>query len=284
MTTFELDRVQEADIATSMTRRPISRSITLLELSAAADLQTRVDRKYLLPADLAWDVIAEAAPGARMLEIDGQREFPYRSTYFDTTELTSFRGAAGRRRRRFKVRTRSYGEKECYLEVKTRDGRGRSVKHRIPHPLHAARHLCDADLAVVRRTLQRDGIDLGRGEAATLLPVADTSYTRSTIYLPGSGARLTIDQGLRWRDQAGRELCLYDLVILETKSSRDASEVDRALWWRGCRPRSLSKYATGMVLLFPDLPGNRWHRTLDLLGRHLREPGGARQAGESDDC
>lgn len=244
--------------------------ISLPEITAAADLQTRVDRKYLVPPDVIWQVLREAAPEAQVLQIDGEREFPYSSTYFDTTDLVSFRGAAGRRRRRFKVRTRRYGGGGCYLEVKTRDGRGRSVKHRTPHPADCARYLRDDDLTAIERTLAGEGIDPGGfGGLGMLLPVADTRYTRSTIFLPGSGARVTVDRGLVWRDPAGRELRVADRAIVETKSSHAASGVDRALWRREYRPRSLSKYATGMTLLFPELSGNRWHRIRGDLGGHL---------------
>ncbi|MFV0316059.1 MAG: molecular chaperone, partial [Microthrixaceae bacterium] len=38
--------------------------------------------------------------------------------------------------------------------------------------------------------------------------------------------------------------------------------LDRALWRRGYRPTSLSKYATGLAALDPDLPRNRWARIL----------------------
>lgn len=38
--------------------------------------------------------------------------------------------------------------------------------------------------------------------------------------------------------------------------------VDRVLWSRGHRPVSISKDATGLAALRPDLPANRWQRTL----------------------
>jgi hypothetical protein len=43
-----------------------------------------------------------------VLEIDGARSFAYDSTYFDTPDLDAYLLAATRRRRRFKVRTRTY--------------------------------------------------------------------------------------------------------------------------------------------------------------------------------
>ncbi len=113
--------------------------IDLATLVAAGSLQTRQDRKYLIPAAALPGVLARLGPDTRMLEIDGHRTFGYRSVYFDTPALTTYRLAAQRRPNRFKVRTRTYLDTgECWLEVKTRDGRGRTVKVRTPHDAAAA--------------------------------------------------------------------------------------------------------------------------------------------------
>ena len=49
-----------------------------------AELQTRVDRKYFVPADVFRRLIAELADELQVLEIDGRRTFGYESVYFDT--------------------------------------------------------------------------------------------------------------------------------------------------------------------------------------------------------
>ncbi|WP_414529534.1 VTC domain-containing protein, partial [Actinomyces johnsonii] len=81
---------------------------TLAELNSAAGLLTRVDRKYLVPLNCAQELVDGLAPDARVLAIDEQRRFSYASTYFDTPGLEAFMLAARKRRRRFKVRTRTY--------------------------------------------------------------------------------------------------------------------------------------------------------------------------------
>ena len=82
-------------------------AVTLAELNAAASLLTRVDRKYLLPVHAAQDLV-HALGDAQVLQIGRRRSFAYASTYFDTPDLDSYYLAARGRRRRFKVRTRSY--------------------------------------------------------------------------------------------------------------------------------------------------------------------------------
>ena len=95
--------------------------IGLAELVERAALQTRVDRKYVVPLAAVGALLTALGSRARILEIDGQRSFRYESVYFDTPELTSYLLTARRRRRRFKVRTRTYVDSsECWLEVKTR--------------------------------------------------------------------------------------------------------------------------------------------------------------------
>ena len=55
-------------------------------------------------------------------------------------------------------------------------------------------------------------------------------------------------------------------MVLETKSGSTAGPLDRHLWANGIRPSRISKFATGMAALCPELPANRWHST---LGRSL---------------
>ena len=52
------------------------------------------------------------------------------------------------------------------------------------------------------------------------------------------------------------------MAMIETKSGSRASEVDRVLWTQGHRPARVSKFATGMAALSPDLVANRWGRVL----------------------
>src|SRR6195952_4607158 len=84
------------------------RPIALDDLVESADLQTRVDRKYFVPAKTFRLLIAELGATFRVLEIDGQRTFDYESVYFDTPDLLTHRAHLQRRRRRFKSRTRTY--------------------------------------------------------------------------------------------------------------------------------------------------------------------------------
>lgn len=233
--------------------------IELAELTERAALQTRVDRKYLLPSDEVASILDQLDPDTRVLSIDGSRCFGYESIYFDTPDLTSYRLTAQRRRRRFKVRTRLYLDSaQCFLEVKTRGARGSTVKSRVPYRLDDRANL-GPGRGFVDEVLARRSITCA--ETDSLVPTLVTRYRRSTLFLPDTDSRVTIDTGLTW-EYDDTSLRLPELTVVETKTGSTASRMDRLLWSRGHRPLRISKYATGLAALRPDLPSAPWRRTL----------------------
>ncbi|MBD7958807.1 polyphosphate polymerase domain-containing protein [Microbacterium sp. Sa4CUA7] len=254
--------------------------VSLEDLNAAAELQTRVDRKYLLTRRDLPAVLAQLPAGTEVLEVGGERLLRYASRYFDTPELDSYLGAAHGRRRRFKVRARTYVDSGgSFLEVKTRGGRSATVKDRVPVGDDGVRAgLDEAAVGYAAGMLAEAGIPHAEPIAQRLEPVLTTGYRRATLLLPGDdgdASRGTIDIDLRWRDLHAPDdtgtLTLPDAVIVETKSGCRAGALDRALWRCGHRPATVSKYATGLAALRPGLPRNKWHRTLQ---RHFSTPKG----------
>ena len=256
-------------------------TISLAELNSEASLLTRMDRKYLVPPGDTQHVISHLAPRAQVLQIDGLRHFRYASTYFDTPGLDAYFLAARKRRRRYKIRTRTYLDSGlCFLEVKTNGSREATVKDRFKYdPDDADRVTPDGRLFVIERLVESGtcSSDEARTVADALVPVMDSTYSRTTLHLPHDEARATFDTQLTWDlfGPDGRRLeqgvMVDHLNVVETKNPATPSPADRALWDAGHRPARISKYATGMALLHPELPANRWYRTLthelaDLFG------------------
>lgn len=230
--------------------------IGLAELQLTADLQTRLDRKYFVDPDVLVRAVRTLGPTLRVLAIGDLRDFVYDSVYFDTPALDSYLGAATGRRRRFKVRTRSYLDTdECVLEVKTAGGRGHTVKQRRPYAL-ALRDILDDD---ARDFLHRNRID--PAVTAQLRPTLHTRYQRSTL-LGDDGARFTVDSGLRCTAPAGATVGLGRKVLVETKSAGPVTALDRFLWRHGVRPVTVSKYCTGLAAVTPGLAANKWNTVL----------------------
>ncbi|WP_298445412.1 polyphosphate polymerase domain-containing protein [Gordonia sp. (in: high G+C Gram-positive bacteria)] len=276
-----------------MTTLPLDRfgTLSLDELLAQAELLTRFDRKYVLDRDEAARLLRRLDPRTRVLEIDGRSWFHYESVYFDTPDLLSYRQAAHVRRRRFKVRTRSYLDSGlAFLEVKVRGDREITVKDRLPYQTDARDRLTETGHDYAENTLGQHGLDSSVTDR--LAPTLTTRYTRATLLPPEPGVRVTIDTGLTWQgagspvhllphSAAARQIwqpglvsgsdCtggleLPGLVIVETKSGAHPSGVDRLLWRSGHRPASISKYGTGLAALRDDLPANKWTR---ILRRHF---------------
>src|SRR5699024_5161677 len=163
-------------------------------------LQTRTDRKYLVPAEDFRHLIGSLGRGLAVLEIDGGRTFGYESAYFDTPGLRAYHDHAHGRRRRFKVRTRSYLDSGlCALEVKTEGGRGETVKERTGYEFEDRYRLTPAarDLAAAQ---------IGSVATAGALQLAlVTGYSRTTIVDLDGQSRMTCDVDLTFSspDRAG---------------------------------------------------------------------------------
>jgi hypothetical protein len=234
--------------------------IGLAELMELAELQTRVDRKYFVPADVFRRMIADLADDMRVLDIDGLRTFGYESVYFDTPDLSTYRAHLQRRRQRFKARTRTYTDSGlCMFEVKLTGARGETVKQRVPHPPDERAELTDGALAHLAGSLyQAYHQDVPAGMRPTLV----TTYRRTTFVTRTGDARLTCDVGLVCRDDQHEVRDTGTHVLVESKSSARGSAADRILRDLGVRPASVSKYCVGVAALHPELPSNPWHQTL----------------------
>jgi hypothetical protein len=231
-------------------------TVSLAVLRDNADLQTRRDRKYILPPSVVADVIRSRGPELCVLDMDGARTFAYESVYFDTPTLDSYRSSAHGRRLRFKVRTRTYLDSQgCALELKSLGARGETVKERLEYDLRDRHELND----IAHEYLESQGLPPAVGRS--LSPTLTTTYHRSTL-LDSEGARYTIDAGLVCTGRDGTSATVGESVFLETKAPGAATPLDRLVWSWGHRPVAVSKYCGGLAALTPGLGANKWNRAL----------------------
>jgi hypothetical protein len=244
--------------------------IGLDELMDLAELQTRVDRKYFVPADVFGHLVGELAGQLRVLEIDDQRSFGYESVYFDTPQLTTYHAHLQRRRHRFKARTRTYTDSGlCMFEVKLTAARGQTVKQRTPHVLEHRCELTDDAVTHLDDTLAQA---FQQHTPAGMAPTLTSTYRRTTFVFRTGQARLTCDVGLVCRDGRSEVRDTGAHVLVESKSALYGSPADRLLRELGVRPASVSKYCLGVAALHPELPSNPWHRTLRRYFEPLASP------------
>lgn len=250
-------------------------SIGLSEVQARVELQTRVDRKYIVERSLFEQLVEDLHPELRCLTIDGRTGARYRSTYFDTPELVFFYQHLQGRRRRFKVRTRSYLDSgTTLLEVKAKGLRSATVKERVPWSNDVPDRLGPCGDGFVAEVT---GTERYRG---ALGPSVETLYRRTTLVDEVSPSRITCDTDLRFRRGADEVGGLWGEVLIETKSAAGRCATDRWLLDHGVRPTSMSKYCLGVALLYPNVRANPWH---PVLRRHFgwtrRRSAGAERSG-----
>ncbi|WP_409495901.1 polyphosphate polymerase domain-containing protein [Amycolatopsis sp. cmx-11-12] len=237
-------------------------SLSLAEVVATSGLMSRTDRKYVLPLNDFLAVAQELGESVHCLEIDGRRMFGYSSTYFDTPGLAIFRAHRQERRRRFKIRTRTYTDSaDTFCELKVSGRRDETVKVRRPHPVETAHGLTASAL-----TFLDDALTAAYGHPAPrpLTPALVTDYRRTTLVT--ADTRITCDTSLVWRSGSRSLAAGGDLVLLEVKSASERNSVTEALAKLRIREQSVSKYCAGLVALDLATGGNRWRPALRRLG------------------
>jgi hypothetical protein len=219
-------------------------AVSLGDLGAAT-LMDRVDRKYMLAADLVPDLLAELADDYRVLEVEGRRLSHYVTRYFDTPDLALYLAHHNDRVPRFKVRVRTYeGAPASYLEVKRKTAAGRTLKERV---------------------LLEDEDEAFDGLAETVR----VEYRRLTLVRRDGAERITLDLMLTFR--RGDEARVFpNLVIAEVKQAgHGASPFVAAMRARNVRPGGVSKYCAAVANLDPSVKANRFRpalRRLEALG------------------
>jgi hypothetical protein len=240
--------------------------ISLPELDSHAGLQARVDHKYIVHYETLEQLLAQLGDDYLALEIDGERLQRYDSVYFDTPALMGYRHHLQGRRKRFKFRTRLYGDTACFFDLKMKGRRGESVKRRLPLPALAHGSLTAEAAAFLKRELLQE---YGCAAPGQLIPTLHNSFARLALTHTRQPERLTLDFGLLLdRVGDGKSYRMRpDRVLLEAKSPTELGAVDRILPGLGVRPLNMcSKYCLGVALAQPGLPTNPYR---PLLRRHF---------------
>jgi VTC domain len=240
--------------------------IALAALERDAALGERMDVKYIVRVDQLEAMLADLVRSHRALEIDGGRIFSYRTTYYDTPDLLTFREHRSGRRRRFKLRRRRYLETgREMLELKLKGRRGLTVKHAVPYD--GGEELDAAALDFARDTL---AATYGRELPTPLVPVLTVDCQRLTLVETEGGERVSCDIAVT----IGERRLAPGHAIVESKSAAGRAAADGVLRALGARSAGrCSKYCLGVALT---RPGQRANDFLPLMRRFF-EPAPARE-------
>lgn len=231
-------------------------SVSLDELNQSAALLDRQENKYLLEPGQFLGLIDELAEQFNILSINGQRQFNYKSLYFDSDDLVGYTyHNQGRTKRRFKVRTRSYVDSDlCFFEVKLKDKRGGTIKKRIPYEPDDYRTMTDQARAFLDEVYFSV---YGLRFEHELAPQIEIGYNRITLVAKDTAERMTIDFNLTF---SGRDktLPVRPMLIIETKSPTGRGIADGIMRAHNIKPRSCSKFCLGANLLAFKVKHNRF--------------------------
>ena len=234
-----------------------------LEEMKGIKLMNRIDTKFVTTRSRLMLLLDLAMGEYRVQQTKGERNIPYRTTYWDTDDFDMYRvhqtGHCGRQKLRFRTYVNSDLQ---FMEVKTKNNRGRTKKKRIQVD---DMNLDDADkLAFLKQHLRYD-VD-------TLRPAIQNEFRRITLVNRAKTERLTIDNALRFNNLvSGQQRDMGDLVIIELK--RDGlcySPVLNMLLQLRIMPHGFSKYCMGSAMTNPQLPVNRFKPKLRDVERILR--------------
>ena len=243
---------------TALAEATALRPLSLAEVNALASLTLRSCRKYVVPAGLLPVLLEHMERDFGVLCEGGRTAFRYSSAYLDTPDLLTFRQHRQQRRRRFKIRTRSYLDSDLtMLEVKLKGARGVTDKRRTPHDGRPG-ELTPAGAAFLRDVLD----EYGAAPPRPLRVAAVTDYRRTTLVELSGTERITCDTGLVCRHAGQVATMREDLMLLEVKTRHGMTGTERLLHRHGVRPVSFSKYAAAVAVVNPGMGANRWSRVL----------------------
>lgn len=226
--------------------------ILLKEMDSVALLK-RQDTKFVFSKKLLAPMLEVLQADYRVLEVEGSRQMGYSTLYFDTLDFDFFRAHHNGKRNRVKVRLREYLDSSLkFLEIKKKSNKGETDKHRIR--VETARHSLGAtEMSFIKEVCDLDQL---------LNPTLTNSFKRITLVHKYKKERFTIDSDLEFSFGESKR-SLPNLVIAEVKQERASRDTESMALLKksGIRPRGISKYCMGIVLLNPGQKYNNFKRT-----------------------
>ena len=227
-----------------------------LEEMASIKLMNRTDVKYVTDIEHLHDFLRLATADYRIQEVEGKRVASYRTVYLDTPARDMYIMHQCGRRRRVKVRVRTYADSGVsFFEVKNKDNHGRTDKKRIP--VEGSEKLDDSQAPTF--LTKHSTFDLQQ-----LGPTLESRFHRITLVNLRKTERLTIDTDISFHNLLTENTVdLKRTVIIELKRDGLTPSPARAmLATLHIHPSGFSKYCIGSALTDSSLKQNRFKRNI----------------------
>ncbi|WP_418358720.1 polyphosphate polymerase domain-containing protein [Shewanella basaltis] len=222
-----------------------------------ANLQDRVDSKFILPLAYLPTLLLAARDHYSVLKINGKCTSNYFNQYFDTHEMSFYKDHHNGKLNRFKVRKRTYLDTQTqYLEVKFKNNHKRTIKSRIR--CHNNEQSALNNQGFIQQHL---GYDF-----AQLCVSQQGGYERIALANEALPERLTIDFNLWYQSSQGQDrIDLTGFFIVELKQLKHSknSPFYQLMPQHYFAPTAFSKYCIGCILLHQQtIKYNRFKPTL----------------------
>jgi hypothetical protein len=215
-------------------------------------LMNRSDTKFVFGLEVLLKVLPKLQEYYKILEIDGIRLSAYRSLYYDTDDFLFYTQHHNGKTNRNKVRFREYLDSGlCFLEVKRKNNKGKTIKKRIKVPTIEEQLEGDSRAFVTKVV----------GQDYSLIPKHWNSFKRMTLVHKTQKERLTIDVDFNYKDFE-QEGTIEGMIIAEVKQERKSRSSDfmRLIKEEGIQPFRISKYCMATASLYPQLKRNNFKR------------------------
>ena len=229
-----------------------------LEQMKCVRLMNRTDTKYVTTLPFLIQLLERAQEDYLVQEINGLRNMPYSTHYYDTQQCDMYKRHLHGHKRRQKIRIRTYEDSGVtFLEIKNKNNKGRTYKKRIACAGFEERESCEfinENSAYLYKELQRQ---------------VENRFSRITLVDRQMTERLTIDTNLQFYNlHTGESRTLDDLVIIELKrDGHKRSPILELLRQLHIHPASFSKYCIGMAMTNQSLQKNRFKPHLRAIKR-----------------
>lgn len=237
-------------------------SISLAEMDKVK-LMNRVDAKYIINNSQLPGLLKKALCHYRVVEIGSKRLIPYSTIYFDTDDTEMYLMHHNGKLNRFKIRMRSYVDSEIsFLEIKTKNNKGRTTKNRIRIPNEQFESMTLEEKEQI--FLKEMNI-----KSFPLEAQIQNEFRRITLVDKELTERITLDTYLSFQNLSTKQSeTVEDLVIIEIKQDGDGkSHFRQYLNEIRINSGSMSKYCLGMMLVNPDLKSNGFKNKLRKINK-----------------
>jgi len=234
--------------------------VSLNEMDSVA-LMNRVDTKFLASKSAVESVLEELSSSYRLLEINEERFFEYRTVYFDTEKQDFLYEHLRGNPNRVKVRIRQYvGSGKQFFEIKEKTNKGNTIKSRIPSE-EKLNTIGEGQAAFLKAETSMD--------SSSLKPCIEVDFYRCTLVGLETQERITFDFRLTFVSEEVQKQP-HDFVIVEHKRAAQVHSKTPALASlkrNHIHPTSLSKYCLGMILIDKTDKYNRYKPKLLKLNK-----------------